>query len=108
MGQKQPESLITHSFTMKFFAIFALIGAAAAMPSCDECKKAVGDLQVRLTSADSIAEQMTLLVLGGCVGDFDIPECEAAVSTYWPEVGPLTFNYFFTEKEPCGEMGMDV
>merc|ERR1711994_875289 len=97
---KQPESLITHSFTMKFFAIFALIGAAAALPSCDECKQAIGDLQDHLASEHGIAEQMDALVQGGCVGDFAIPECEAAVSTYWPEVGPLTLNYFFTEKEP--------
>merc|ERR1711970_347256 len=84
------------------------IGIAVAIPTCDECKKAVGDLQVRLTSQESIAEQKTILILRGCIGDFATPECEEAVQTYWPEVGPLTFNYFFTEKEPCGPLGLDV
>merc|ERR1712036_200236 len=38
----------------------------------------------------------------------DPAQCEADVAKYWPGVATVLYGYFFTVKEPCGEMGMNV
>merc|ERR1711874_393464 len=34
--------------------------------------------------------------------------CEADVAQYWPGMAKVLYGFFFTQKEPCGEMGMNV
>merc|ERR1712080_203100 len=90
----------------------AIIGFSSAFnlrgPTCDECKTAVADLHAHLLGEESMAEQIAILIAAGCPTADDPAQCEADVAKYWPGIATATFGYFFTEKEPCGEMGLNV
>merc|ERR1712055_175864 len=98
--------------TMKFLILAAILGFTSALnlrtPTCDECKTAIADLHAHLLSEESMAEQIAILIAAGCPTQPDPAQCEADVAKYWPGIATATYGFFFTEKEPCGEMGLNV
>ena len=61
-----------------------------------------------MTGEESLAEQIAILIAAGCPTAPDPAQCEADVAQYWPGIAKALYGFFFTQKEPCGEMGMNV
>ena len=55
-----------------------------------------------------MAEAVAILIAAGCPTQPDPAQCEADVPKFWPGIAKVLYGFFFTQKEPCGEMGMNV
>merc|ERR1712080_775238 len=101
-----------NTLTMKFLIFAAIIGFTSAFnlraPTCDECKTAVADLHTHSLGEESMAEQIAILIVAGCPTQPDPAQCEADIAKYWPGIAKAIYGFFLTEKEPCGEMGLNV
>jgi len=82
--------------------------ASARQVTCDDCKTAIAGLEAHLTGEESLAEQIAILIAAGCPTAADPAMCEMAVAKYWPGIAKALYGFFFSQKEPCGEMGMNV
>merc|ERR1711894_436986 len=76
-------------FKMKVLFIAATLALASAglAPTCDECNAAAAGLLERLTSEESIAEQMGILISQVCPQAADAAACEAGLTMCgltWP------------------------
>merc|ERR1711868_132956 len=91
---------------MKLFLTFAFItfGAvtASGVPTCDECKTAVGDLVTRLLTDESLAEQISILKLVLCPQlPADLGDCEAGLDMWFPDMASCIYNHFLLEQDVC-------
>merc|ERR1711942_415945 len=72
--------------TMKSFIAFSCFVAFAAANSCDSCTALVTVLSNALTSEESIANQINVLVGGLCPTSDNEDECVEKMPEFW---GPL-------------------
>merc|ERR1712241_997185 len=76
--------LVSHRrIIMKGLIILAVVAAASAAPSCDDCKAAVAGFKDHLLSEESLGEQQAILTLAACPQAPDPAQCEQWVATYW-------------------------
>merc|ERR1712112_374870 len=97
-----------HHLIMKFLILVTIVSLVSAVPTCDECKSAIDAFHNHLLTEESMAEAIAILIAAGCPTQPDPAQCEADVAKYWPGIATATYGFFFTQKEPCGEMGLNV
>merc|ERR550539_478636 len=95
---------------MKLLILLAFVGFATASqaPTCEECNAAVDALHQHLITEESLGEQKAILIAKMCPVSENEAECEELLSTFWDGAATVLYDFFFTQKEPCGEMGMNV
>merc|ERR1712203_1259998 len=77
---------------MKGLIILAVVAAASAAPSYDDCKAAVAGFKERLLTPESLAEQQAILTLAACPQAPDPAQCEQWVATYWAGIAEVLFT----------------
>merc|ERR1719348_1246597 len=70
--------------------------------TCEECTTIVGNLVARLTSDESIQEQIAILVGTLCPADPVPEDCEAGIPRAWPEIAAAMYPVFLSADELCG------
>ena len=88
-----------------FSALLCLAASASAVPSCDECTDALTGLVARLTSEESIAEQVAILVATVCPGTSDPAHCAEELPIAWPEIATAMYPVFLEANSVCGQLG---
>jgi len=83
-------------------AAISAVSASRAV-TCDECQAAVVDLVTRLTSPESIAEQIAILKLTVCPQLPDI-DCEGTLDMWFADMANCIYNHFMLEQDVCGEL----
>merc|ERR1712020_251757 len=94
--------------TMKVLFIAATLALASAgfAPSCDECNVAAAGLLERLTSEESINEQMAILISQVCPQAADAAACEAGLTMWWSDMANCLYPAFIGGGDPCGQLGL--
>merc|ERR1712045_98510 len=101
--------LVSHRrIIMKGLIILAVVAAASAAPSCDDCKQAVAGFKDRLLTPESLAEQQAILTLAACPQAPDPAQCEQWVATYWAGIAKVLFTWLTDVKDPCGSLGLGL
>merc|ERR1711887_140581 len=97
----------SHSHIMKFLATFlSLAVLARAEPTCDECVASVDKLVARLTSEESLAEQVAILTASLCPTAPDPATCETELPRAWPLIGQALFPEFLQGAVICADTGI--
>merc|ERR1711899_300532 len=94
--------------TMKVLFIAATLALASAgfAPSCDECNVAAAGLLERLTSEESINEQMGILISQVCPQAADAAACEAGLSMWWSDMANCLYPAFIGAGDACERLGL--
>merc|ERR1711936_868401 len=80
--------------------------AATLAPTCDECNAAAAGLLERLTSEESINEQMGILISQVCPQAADAAACEAGLTMWWSDMANCLYPAFIGGGDPCGQLGL--
>merc|ERR1712168_1113349 len=91
---------------MKVLFIAATLAPAGFAPSCEECNTAAAGLLERLTSPESIAEQMAILISQVCPQAADAAACEAGLTMWWSDMAMCLYPAFIPGDSPCGLLGL--
>jgi len=96
------------STTMKtFFVVLAcLVASISADITCDDCLEFAGAMGAYLQSDASLMEQTAILKAALCPGADDPAGCEAAMDTYWSQIGLAMYPVFLEANAVCGELGV--
>merc|ERR1711997_290838 len=94
--------------TMKVLFIAATLALASAgfAPSCDECNVAAAGLLERLTSEESINEQMGILISQVCPQAADAAACEAGLAQWWGDMANCLYPAFIGAGDACERLGL--
>merc|ERR1712226_90924 len=89
--------------TMSVLLLSTLVTLVAA-DSCTDCTAVVNVIQARLTSEESVNEQIAMLVAGLCPMDEDPAFCEENLPDFWRSIAALLWpGYWNPEAEwMCG------
>jgi len=79
----------TQFSTMRAFIFSSVLLALATADTCSDCTAVVSTIAARLSSEESIAAQLAILVGGLCPGAENPAECEAALPRYWPGIAAI-------------------
>merc|ERR1711936_292344 len=82
------------------------LASAGFAPTCDECNAAAAGLLERLTSEESIAEQMGILISQVCPQAADAAACEAGLTMWWSDMANCLYPAFIGGGDPCGQLGL--
>merc|ERR1711955_42544 len=74
--------------------------------TCDECNAAAAGLLERLTSPESIAEQMAILISQVCPQAADAAACEEGLTMWWSDMAMCLYPAFIPGDNPCGLLGL--
>merc|ERR1711915_133115 len=94
--------------TMKTFAAaltFCLVATASADITCDDCLIFGGNMQTYLMSAESIAEQIEIIVANVCPGVEDPAGCEEGVRGNWETIALAMYPVFLDANDLCMQLG---
>merc|ERR1739848_378679 len=93
---------------MKVLLLSASLALASASfaPSCEECNAAAAGLLARLTSPESINEQMGILISQVCPQAADAAACEAGLTMWWSDMANCLYPAFIGGGDPCGQLGL--
>merc|ERR1712130_124421 len=89
---------------MKVLFIAATLALAGFAPSCDECNAAAAGLLERLTSPESIAEQMAILISQVCPQAAGAAACEEGLTMWWSDMAMCLYPAFIGGGDPCTEL----
>merc|ERR1712226_1258642 len=85
--------------TMSVLLLSTLVTLVAA-DSCTDCTAVVNVIQARLTSEESVNEQIAMLVAGLCPMDEDPAFCEENLPDFWRSIAALLWpGYWNPEAE---------
>merc|ERR1712121_164045 len=74
--------------------LLAVASLASADVTCDECVASMGALVARLTSEESIAEQIAILTGTICPGSDDPDACNDGLPQAWPGIAAAMYPEF--------------
>merc|ERR1712193_192274 len=94
-------SRVTSLSMLAFATLASLLAVSSAQVTCDECKTAGAAMVARLTSEESIAEQVAVLVGTLCPGAQDPAGCEAGIPAAWPEIAMAMYPVFLEPETVC-------
>merc|ERR1719347_805889 len=94
-------SKVTSLSMLAFATLASLLAVSSAQVTCDECKTAGAAMVARLTSEESIAEQVAVLVGTLCPGAQDPAGCEAGIPAAWPEIAMAMYPVFLEPETVC-------
>ena len=81
---------------MKFLlSLSALLGLAAASSSCEDCTHLVTTMATYLTSEESMARQVEVLLASVCPGTEDPDNCVAKLPEFWMAVGAVLWPGYY-------------
>merc|ERR1711892_401912 len=83
----------------------AICGAAYSDVSCDDCKVAAAGLIDRLTSEESIAEQIGIMIAAVCPSFPAELDCEGQLTMWWGDAANCLFNEFLGAPDACMRLG---
>jgi len=96
-------------------ALSALLAIASANP-CSDCTAVVTTLATYLTSEDSIARQVEVLLADVCPGADNPDMCVARLPDFWTKIAMILWPGYFNPEEPwmcateeiCGAPGAEL
>merc|ERR1712002_408772 len=90
---------------MKLLLLLAAIGYTSAAVTCDECKSAAEGLVARLTTPESIVEQIQILIATVCPMAPNAADCELGISLRWPDMAGCLYPQFIGAGDVCERLG---
>merc|ERR1711887_72153 len=84
--------------------LLAMASLASADVTCDECVASMGALVARLTSEESVAEQIAILTSTVCPGAPDPEVCTAGITATWQEIADAMFPEFLEGGSVCDRL----
>merc|ERR1712033_22721 len=84
--------------------LLAVASLASADVTCDECVASMGALVARLTSEESIAEQIAILTGTICPGSDDPDACNDGLPQAWPGIAAAMYPEFLEGNAVCGDI----
>merc|ERR1711874_808881 len=104
----------THIVIMKVFLVLsaALLATASATTEvgCEDCKALVSTMGMYLSSPESIAGQVEILLAGVCPGASDPEACMEGLPAFWEKVAMMLWPGYYNPEEEfmCMQEGLCV
>jgi len=92
-----------NSFTALLTA--CLVAAASADITCEDCTIFGTNMQAYLMSAESIAEQIEIIVANVCPGATDPAGCESGIRENWEAIAMAMYPVFLNAEDLCMKLG---
>merc|ERR1711936_1282093 len=89
-----------------FIAATLTLTSAGFAPSCVECNAAAKGLLDRLTSAESIEEQIEVLISKICPQAADPAACEPTFDRWWSDAANCLYRYVIGASDACERLGL--
>ena len=80
-------------------ALSALVTLSAAEPTCEGCVAVVNAAAAYLTSEESIAAQIEILLADVCPQVDNTEECVAELPNFWTEIAMLLWPGYYNPEE---------
>merc|ERR1711970_306706 len=94
-----------HHLTMKaFIFLVAAASSASAALTCEECQQGTVDLVTRLTSDESIAEQIAIMEATVCPSLPPELNCAENLEMWWGDAATCIYQHI-AEADPCVDLG---
>merc|ERR1712055_1267773 len=87
-------SIVNPTMSPLSIILLAVASLASADVTCDECVTSMGALVARLTSEESIAEQIAILTGTVCPGSADPDACNEGLPQAWPGIAAAMYPEF--------------
>merc|ERR1712025_1480639 len=87
-------SIVNPTMNPLSIILLAVASLASADVTCDECVASMGALVARLTSEESVAEQIAILTSTVCPGAPDPDLCTEGITATWQEIADAMFPEF--------------
>ena len=88
--------------------IISLSSAAPSKPTCEDCHSVVRAISANLTSQESIAQQVEVILSKVCPESFNPEKCLEELPEFWAEIAQVLWpEYYKPEAEwMCGARGI--
>merc|ERR1711887_59775 len=97
-------SIVNPTMNPLSIILLAVASLASADVTCDECVTSMGALVARLTSEESIAEQVAILTGTICPGSADPDACNEGLPLAWPGIAAAMYPEFLEGNAVCGDI----
>jgi len=82
-----------------------LVAAASADITCEDCTIFGNNMQAHLMSAESIAEQIEIILANVCPEATDPAGCESGITENWEAIAMAMYPVFLNAEDLCMELG---